>query len=111
MKELFRERDLIKVTFYQSLLEAAGISTLIKNEYLSVTEASIPDFFPALCVVHAEDYGRAHNLIKEHLKETEKLSGTEIICPECGETSPGNFGTCWNCQSPLTTPDHRESDT
>ncbi|MDP4624846.1 MAG: DUF2007 domain-containing protein [Akkermansiaceae bacterium] len=103
MKELFRERDLTKVTFYQSLLEAAEIPTFIKNENLSTTEGvSIPDFFPALCVVHSEDYDRAYALIKEHLEETEKLSGTEITCPNCGETSPGNFGACWNCQSPLT---------
>lgn len=104
MKELFRERELSKVTFFQSLLEAAEIPTLIKNEHLSVTEASIPDFFPALCVVHDADYDRAHSLIKNHLEETEKLSGIEIICPNCGETSPGNFGTCWNCQSPISAP-------
>lgn len=102
MKELFRERDLTKVTFYQSLLEAEGIPTFIKNENLSTTEGvSIPDFFPALCVVNAADYPRAHTLIKDHLEETEKLSGTEVTCPKCNENSPGNFGACWNCQTPL----------
>lgn len=102
MKELFRERDLTKVTFYQSLLEAADIPTFIKNENLSTTEGvSIPDFFPALCVIHAGDYEEAHSLIKSHLEETEQLSGTEITCGACGETSPGNFGACWNCQAPL----------
>ena len=101
MKELFRERELSKVTFFQSLLEAAEIPTLIKNEHLSVTEASIPDFFPALCVIDAADYDRAFTIIKDHLEETEKLSGTEITCPKCKETSPGNFGSCWNCQTPL----------
>ncbi|MEP2774816.1 MAG: DUF2007 domain-containing protein [Luteolibacter sp.] len=103
MKELFRERDITKVTFYQSLLEAAGIPTFIKNENLSTTEGvSIPDFFPALCVLNDEDFGAAGVLIKKHLEETEELYGTEIICTKCGEVSPGNFGSCWNCQAPLS---------
>lgn len=101
MKELFRERELSKVTFYQSLLEAAEIPTLIKNEFLSVTEASIPEFFPALCVLNEADYNQARTLIQEHLEQSARLSETEITCPNCGEISPGNFASCWNCQEVL----------
>ena len=68
MKELFRERDPARVGFYQSLLEAEGIPTHVRNRDLATgmgTEVLIPEFFPALCVVNDEDYGRAVEFLKE----------------------------------------------
>lgn len=59
MRELFREQSIIRVNFFQSLLEAEGISTLIRNEHLTasgLSEIPIPEFFPALCVMNDEDY-------------------------------------------------------
>ncbi|MFD2256289.1 DUF2007 domain-containing protein [Luteolibacter algae] len=106
MKELFRERDLARISYYQSLLEYAGIATFIKNENLSTTEGfSIPDYFPALCVVHDEDFDAAQSCIRQNLMENQKASETEILCPSCGEKSPGNFACCWNCEAALAPPD------
>lgn len=102
MIELFRERDLTQITYYQSLLEAAGISTFVKNENLSTTEGvSIPDFFPALCIVNDEDHPAATDIIRKHLKETAQTPPPDVTCAGCGEVSPGNFESCWNCQAPL----------
>lgn len=102
MIELFRERDLTQVTYYQSLLEAAGISTFVRNENLSTTEGvSIPDFFPALCIVNDEDRHAAAEIIRDHLKESASTPPPDITCGTCGEISPGNFGACWNCQTPF----------
>ncbi len=106
MIELFRERDLTQVTYYQSLLEAAGIPTFLRNENLSTTEGvSIPDFFPALCIVNDTDRSAATELIRNHLKQTQTTPSVDITCGSCGELSPGNFGSCWNCQSPFATED------
>jgi len=102
MKELFRERDLTQVAFYQVLLEGRGIPTFIRNENLSSTEGvSIPDFFPALCVVNDGDYDAAVGLIRQHLIEIGQQSSVEVACAECGESSPGNFETCWSCSAIL----------
>ncbi len=102
MKELFRERDLTKVGFYQSLLEEAGIPTFVKNENLSTTEGvSIPDFFPALCIVNDSDIESARELISKHLKRYENTPVTEVLCGTCGEMVPSTFDTCWNCQAPI----------
>ena len=110
MKELFRERDLTKVGFYQSLLEEAGIPTFVKNENLSTTEGvSIPDFFPALCVVNDSDNKSAQDLIRKHLKRTENSPVAEVVCGTCGELVPCNFDTCWNCQSPIIQPEDEEA--
>jgi hypothetical protein len=118
MKELFRERALSRVSYYQSLLEAEGIPTFMKNENVSVMEGvSIPEFFPALCVVNDQDYDAAVGLIKADLSRSENCSTEEMACGSCGELSPVNFDTCWNCQSQLphseqqdqqATPDTRE---
>ena len=37
-----------------------------------------------------------YNQLKEAAAEAE-----DVICPACGETSPGNFANCWNCGAPL----------
>lgn len=101
MRELFRERDVSQIHFYQVFLEDKGIPTFIRNENLSSTEISIPEFFPALCLVKHEDYEPAAALIREHLIEVKKSAEVEIACRECDEVSPGNFETCWSCGSEL----------
>ncbi|MEO8615951.1 MAG: DUF2007 domain-containing protein [Luteolibacter sp.] len=102
MKELLREREFVRVGYFQSLLEAAGIPTFMRNENLSVTEVSIPDFFPALCVVNDGDYEQARQIIQEQEDKSKESSGTDCICDNCGESCPGNFELCWNCGAPLT---------
>ena len=108
MKELFREREIEKVSFYAQLLEEAGIPAFIRNESLmmsGLTDFPIPDFFPALCVVEDADYPRAVELIRAHLDAQQEASDREVPCPACGETNPGNFGECWNCGAALVATD------
>ena len=103
MKELFRESDLTKVSYYQALLEQAGIPTFLRNENLSTTEGlSVPEFYPALCIVNDSDYQSAAELIRAHLKQSGNGSPKDHVCGSCGETSPGNFDTCWNCQATIS---------
>lgn len=98
MKELFRERDLTKVGYCQSILEAAGIPSVVRNETLTgLTEFPIPDFFPALCVVNDADYERAIQILRERLVSDAAASEEEIPCAACGEPNPGNFEVCWSC--------------
>lgn len=112
MKELFRERDIIHVNYYKALLAQCGIPTLIRNEYLTtagLTEIPIPEFFPALCVLNEEDYAPAVAIIREHLNATPANADLEIPCPTCGETSPGNFESCWACGNALPAAELPES--
>ncbi|HEY6565044.1 MAG TPA: DUF2007 domain-containing protein [Pirellulaceae bacterium] len=100
MKELFRERDITLVAYYQSIVEAEGIATHIRNQHLTgsgLTEIPIPEFFPALCVVDEEDAGRAMEILRRRIKESQEGADTEVACPACAEMNPGNFGTCWSC--------------
>jgi len=99
VKEIFREPDFTRVAFFRTLLEDAGIPAMIRNEHLTTagfSDIPIPEFYPALCVVHEEDYERAVLLIREHL-ERNTSQDEDIVCSRCGEENPGNFEVCWSC--------------
>jgi hypothetical protein len=100
MIELFRDPEMARVGQYQSILEAEGIPTFVRNETLSGTEVVIPAFYPALCVVDDKDHARAVEIIRSYEQETPG-SDKEIACPKCGELSPGSFSVCWNCEAAL----------
>jgi hypothetical protein len=104
MKELFRERDYTKVGYFESVLEAEGIPTIVRNKHLTMsglTEIPIPEFFPALCVIEDADYERAMEIIRRHLTENSEGADREVTCPSCGEANPGNFDICWACGEDL----------
>ena len=105
MRELFRELDITRVSYYKAVLESYGIATLIRNEFLTasgLTDIPIPEFYPALCVMNDEDYLPAVKIIREHLTANQQHADEEIQCASCGETNPGNFETCWSCGNPVT---------
>lgn len=100
MKELFRERDYTRVGYYQSVLEEAGIPTHVRNKDLVgiMTEVPIPDFFPALCVVHDEDHAHALQILKDRVAVDEAKPKEEWKCASCEADNPGNFEVCWSCE-------------
>lgn len=101
MKEVLRERTLIRLTHFQAVLEAAGIPTFIRNENIGNIEVPIPTFCPALCVVEDSDYEKAVGLIRDSIREAETASTEESPCPHCGEPNPRNFDVCWSCGGDL----------
>lgn len=112
MKELFREQDITRVSYYRTVLEENGIPTMIRNEHLTVaglTEIPIPEFFPALCVLNDEDYPQAVAIIREQLTANQRNADTEIACISCGEANPGNFEICWSCGNPVSAPQTTET--
>ena len=99
MKEVYRAVEFTQVGNYQSILENAGIPTLIRNEMNQNIDAVLRA--PTLCVVNESDYDRAVAIIRELLKERELSTGADIPCPACHEPNPGNFEVCWNCGTSL----------
>lgn len=99
MREVFVAQDYTRVGFFRSVLEAAGIASFIRNEYShnSLTELPSGLFFPALCVIHDEDYPRAKELLDEILHAPTPPPATDWQCPECGEEVPATFDSCWQC--------------
>lgn len=57
MREVFVNQDHARVGFYKSVLEEAGIPNFVRNETANnITDMPSLVLFPALCVVHDEDY-------------------------------------------------------
>jgi hypothetical protein len=100
MIELLRFREMEKVGLLQSILESKGIPTFVSNQ----DQLAYPIFSPALCIMNEADKDRAVAIIRDHLQSKPVEPGTELICPNCGERSPGNFAACWNCGASIDAP-------
>jgi len=99
MIEVFRNRDSATIGHLQSLLEAQGISTYLRDEHAAST--TFPEIIPALCILDDQDVERGVELIRSHFQSVDVTPTEEQICQQCGESSPGSISTCWNCESLL----------
>ena len=98
MREVFVNQDHARVGFFKSVLDEAGIANFVRNKSSnnSLTEMPSPLFFPALCVVHDEDYDRAMKILGE-IYNAPPSQAPDWRCLKCGENVPGNFDSCWQC--------------
>ncbi len=105
MKEVFRHADSALVGLYQSILDDAEIPTFVANARtqqslvggLLVAFFPLPIFFPTLYVLNDDDYSEAMNILLSIREADTGVEKEEWTCGQCGETVPGNFSTCWNC--------------
>ena len=102
MKEIFRHHDHAKIGLLESLLKQEGLEVFLRNRNLTMSglsEIPIPEFYPAICIVHPEDEGRALSLVKSFLKDERRPLGEDWNCAHCGESVPDSMSECWNCQT------------
>lgn len=99
MREIFVNQDHARVGFYQSVLEEAGIRTIMRNEFANnITDMPAALFFPTLCVLDDEDYEEAMRLLGP-IYNAPTSQVADWTCPKCGESVPGNFDVCWQCNT------------
>ena len=97
MREVFVNQDHARVGFYKSVLEEAGIPNFVRNEMANnITDMPSPLFFPALCVLHDEDYDEAMRILGEIYYERTSQAA-DWRCSKCDEEVPGKFDSCWQC--------------
>ena len=99
MREVFASENDVRVSYYKTVLDAAGIENFIRDEFSSMTEFRLP---PALCVVHDEDYDRAMQILGE-IYNSQSVEAAEWKCAKCNAEVPANFGSCWQCDTLRTT--------
>ncbi len=97
MIKVFEDFDYMRVGQMQSVLEAAGIGTYLKNQFGFGGTGELPfiETVPQLFVLSEDDVERARSLIAEHgpLDET----GEPWTCSNCKEENDAPFTACWNC--------------
>ena len=100
MKEVFVHPDFTRVGHGRAILEAADIPCFIRNESTQNLLAGLPDpaCHPVLCVTNDADAARALELLRD-FREAGQDEAPDWTCPQCGETVPGNFGSCWKCEA------------
>jgi rubrerythrin len=94
---VFEDFDFSRVGQMQSLLEAQGIETFLKNQFGFGGTGELPfvETVPQLFVVHEKDADRARRIISE--AQEEPASAATWTCPKCGTEIEGQFSECWNC--------------
>ena len=97
MREVFVSQDHARVGLYKSVLEDAGIPNFVRNEMANnITDMPSPLFFPALCVLHDEDYDEAMRILGEIYYEGPSQAA-DWRCSKCNEEVPGTCDSCWQC--------------
>ena len=97
MIKVFEDFDYMRVGQMQSLLEAQGIETFLKNQFGFGGTGELPfvETVPQLFVLHQRDVDRAKQII---LEADESVDDSGLwTCPQCGTEIENSFTACWNC--------------
>ena len=85
MHEVFRHWDTATVGLVNSILEEAGVHTVLRNwEGSNIVEIPIPVIYPNICVLNTEDFEKAKELIEAFMNHPNS-NGEDGIVIECGE--------------------------
>jgi hypothetical protein len=97
MIKVFEDFDYSRVGQLQSLLEANGIRTFLKNQFGFGGTGELPfvETVPQLYILEEDDLARARELLKDELAGAP--TGEPWICPTCGTEIEGCFSACWQC--------------
>lgn len=100
MIKVFEDFELSRVGQFQSVLEAAGIRTLLKNQYMNSVMGEIPfvELMPELWILDDRDMDRAQALIQSLLASHAEVP-PDWICPACSAEAGGAFSNCWRCNA------------
>jgi len=98
MKQVFTAYNLSDAYFFRTLLEAEGISSIIRNEFLLRGQAS-PDGHPSVWILDDCQFELAASIASRYINNegSPDLQGHSWKCPKCGEVLESQFTTCWQC--------------
>ena len=98
MKRVFSEPAPLFIHQIKVLLEEKGITTIIKNEFLSGGVGELPptEVWPELWVMDKADSLPAERIVEKFIQSTQS-NPQDWICKGCGEKIEGQFNMCWSC--------------
>lgn len=99
--QLSGRMTIVEAHIVHDALAEAGVATRIRHEGAS-SSAGFPD--PNTTVelwVDPRALRRAKSVMAQLVADADR----ELTCPTCGAENPGNFDTCWQCESPLAADD------
>ena len=95
---VFTSSDPVLAGLVHSVLEAAGIPCLLRNQYLTGALGELPvnECWPQVWVIDEHDAPRARRLVDETVPR-DGAQGAAWTCPGCGEHLEAQFRQCWQC--------------
>jgi len=95
--KVYESFNISQVGQAQSLLNAEGIETFIRNEFASSVMGEVPfvEVCPQLYILDAAEEDRARELLRPF--EQRAAAVPDWHCPACNSEVDGPFGQCWNC--------------
>ena len=95
-KAIYTHQNRIIVSHAKNLLEQAGIAVKINNEFAGGAAGDLAaiDTWMEIHLIDEADRDPAMQILAT-LAESE--NSPEWLCPQCKESNPGNFETCWQC--------------
>ncbi len=82
------------------ILHEAHIDAQVFHENAGGALGELPVTYPEIWIRHERDRERAAQLVADYEKAGRQLQATNR-CGTCGESNPGTFELCWNCQGSL----------
>ena len=96
MKLIARADHPLQAAIWADTLRAAGIRCEVRNTALSGAMGEIPflECAPQLWLLNEADEASAREILQQLRRP---IVGNPWRCPDCGEESEPQFGTCWQC--------------
>lgn len=97
MKLLYTNENYFLVHNIKNIVENAGVSTTLRNEYTSsgAGELAPNETWLELWVINENQYGKAILAIRSAFHTHEKA----WVCKNCLEKNGAAFEFCWQCQT------------
>jgi hypothetical protein len=94
LKRIFSSHSLAAVHHARNLLQAEGIRSVVKNEFLASAMGDLP---PAECQAEVWLLDDGDSLRAEKILFESRQGGEPWACTACGETAEPQFTHCWRC--------------
>jgi ribosomal protein L40E len=99
---VYQAKDLIEAELLLQRMRDRGIPSALQNGHLLGLLGELPlSLCPTVCVLEERDQSAAQVCIREMLAALRAPELPDVVCANCGDTSPGNFEECWKCRSEL----------
>jgi putative signal transducing protein len=96
MKLLYTAENRFLVSNIQNIIENAGISVMLKNEFAGGAAGDLVPLETWMEVwVEDEDVEKASSIIETSFSKTDDQGW---VCSQCSEYNDASFDYCWNCQ-------------
>ena len=100
MRQVYIALHLVDAQIAKDYLQGAGISAVIKGEYLGSGAGELPvDSYPTVWIVDDDEFEKARELISNYESDRpgDQIYESHWQCPGCGEWIEPQFTECWSC--------------